>query len=277
MLNPAAKAEVQKLLGSQTLADVASWADSQKAGTPYWHTSWYHFEKMDDGVNFIPHLRQLDEDKRKKGGIIGAILIAQKTLRSDRSSQLEREVALKFLVHFIGDLHQPLHSGRPEDKGGVTIDVEWFNRKTSLHGVWDTSMILTGHEDLFTDPSATADYPKIYARWLAQQYRNWRPDPQTVMNVEGWLHESLQLRPRAYVKTYESDQREYTRRNLDVIDQRIYAAAYRLAQNLNSIFGGNPVPGVERDLWRRINSVLTDLHRYISLDQRPLPPLAPPN
>lgn len=266
MLSPAAKAAVNRLLKGQTLGEVASWADGQKGGTPYGHTAWYHFEKMNDGIDYIPHIKQLAPDQLKKGGIVGAILVAQETLRSQSATQDDQEVALKFLVHFIGDLHQPLHTGRPEDKGGVTLDVNWFGQPTSLHGIWDTGMIMVGHDDLFK--GQTADYAVLYARWLAKTYQNWHPSSGSADNIEGWLDESLQIRPSAYVKTYVSDPQGYLKKNLTSVDQRIYAAGYRMAQNLNAIFASEPVPSVERDLWKKINGVVRDLHNIISLEPK---------
>ncbi|KAE8818562.1 Nuclease S1 [Hordeum vulgare] len=66
---------------------------------------------------------------------------------SDRADNLTE--ALLFLSHFMGDIHQPLHVGFASDKGGNTIDVHWYMRKTELHHVWDVNIIQTAEKDYY--------------------------------------------------------------------------------------------------------------------------------
>ena len=57
------------------------------------------------------------------------------------NSDTERSIALKLLVHFIADMHQPMHCGRPNDRGGNDVKVKWFGSSTNLHHVWDSDLI----------------------------------------------------------------------------------------------------------------------------------------
>jgi len=73
-LSPDARALVEKLLGGQSLADVANWADSIRSGGNYSGSIWYHFEKIPDGVNYLDNLRALPPWQQRKGGLVAAIL-----------------------------------------------------------------------------------------------------------------------------------------------------------------------------------------------------------
>ena len=63
------------------------------------------------------------------------------TLRDPTASAADKRLALRFTIHIIGDLHQPLHAGRPGDRGGNNVKVTWFGEQTNLHSVWDSGMI----------------------------------------------------------------------------------------------------------------------------------------
>lgn len=125
-LTQTAKDEVKKLLGRETLADVATWADEVRSDGTYKQTTWYHFEKINDGISYIDNLKKMPEWQQKKGGVVMALLFCNQVLRDPQASNSEKKIALKLLVHFIGDIHQPFHSGRADDKGGVTIKTDWF-------------------------------------------------------------------------------------------------------------------------------------------------------
>jgi hypothetical protein len=73
--------------------------------------------------------------------VIGAIAIHIGTLRHPKASAADKAQALKLLGHFIADVHQPLHAGRAEDRGGTAIKVRFLGEETSLHAVWDSSLI----------------------------------------------------------------------------------------------------------------------------------------
>lgn len=261
-LTPQAKREVAKLLGRENLGDVANWADEIKSGRDYKQTTWYHFEKIPDHVSYIENLEHMSERDQKRGGVMAAILLSEKLLRSPKTSAADKAVALKFLAHFVGDLHQPLHSGRPEDKGGVLIEVEWFGEHTSLHGVWDSRMIKTGHADLFRRQAARRDDGATYADYLKEKFKGSKVG--TGIDIERWLGESMAARPAAYVTTYLSDQARYQRSQLEVVDERIHVAGIRLGAMVNEIFSGRPRSSAHEDLHKRIEDVVGDLDSMVN-------------
>ena len=99
-LTPAARAYVVQRLGNVSMADVASWADSVTRDSRFPGSLWYHFEKIPDGRGYLDNLRTMPEAQRRKGGVVAAILVAERTLRDDRASAAAQRNALKFLIHF---------------------------------------------------------------------------------------------------------------------------------------------------------------------------------
>lgn len=129
--------EVSRLLrleGYQSLADVSTWADEIKDR----RTARWHF------VNFEPGSCKYDAGKHCRGGecAVGAVVDQLAILGSHRPDA-ERLQALKFVVHLVADLHQPLHAGFAHDKGGNEFQVRWAGRGTNLHAVWDSGIFET--------------------------------------------------------------------------------------------------------------------------------------
>ncbi len=266
-LTPQARMAVNQLLsnqvrGQQTLAGVANWADMVRGeGKVYQQANWYHFEKMEEGMNYINHLKIMPQEQRLKGGTVTAILAAFDVLRSPTTPVQERADSLKFLVHFMGDIHQPLHSGRNEDMGGNQIPVNWFGTPTNLHAIWDSGLIVVGHKDILIPTEPVENQSVAYARYLITKFSKVSVDYR--MNTEGWLNESIFLRTVAYNQTYATNQPLYLSVTLPYVDFRVYQAGIRLAAALNQIFNNAPVQSVEKEMWKKVTAVLGDFRQYI--------------
>ncbi len=261
-LTPKAQAVVRQLLGQESLADVSNWADQVRGdGKVYQQANWYHFEKMNDGINYINNLKAMPQEQRLKGGVVTAVLAAFDAIRAQNTPPQERKDALKFLVHFVGDIHQPLHTGRNEDMGGNKIEVNWYGYPSNLHAVWDSGLIIVGHKDILNPAAPVENQSVIYAQYLVGKFAKAPVDFS--MNVELWLNESISIRPAAYNPTYATNQPLYLSQQLPVVDFRVYQAGIRLAAALNQIFGQAPMQTVEKDMWQRVTSVLGDFRKYI--------------
>ena len=265
-LTPAAREFVAQRLENVAMADVASWADSVTRDPRFPGSIWYHFEKIPDGAGYLDNLRTMPEAQRRKGGVVAAILVADRMLRDERAPAAARRDALKFLIHLVGDVHQPLHTGRPADKGGVSIKLAWFGEPMSLHRVWDSGLILAGHRDLFPPGTSQRAAGKAYAEYLRKKFA--RKPIDAGMDVVGWLNESLGIRPYAYEPGYRQDQKRYLNRHLAQVDGCIYAAGLRLARMLNDVAAGVPAPPRETELWGQIQSVLGDPCEVVRLQPR---------
>jgi len=143
-LSPAALAEVRALLADEaepTLAAVAPWADDIRAEENDLgrRSKRWHF------VNIPGHDCAYDAARDCPDGncIIGAIE-SQRAVLADRTQPRQARIeALKFLVHFVGDAHQPMHAGYPHDRGGNNYQIHYRGKGapegqgTNLHGTWD--------------------------------------------------------------------------------------------------------------------------------------------
>ena len=104
-------------------------------------------------------------------------------MQEENSTKEEKQIAIKFLVHIIGDLHQPFHVGNGKDRGGNNIRLKWFGESTRLHTVWDTHLI--NQQNLsYTE---FADYLLINKD--SKMIENWRTDSILV-----YVHESRDYR-----------------------------------------------------------------------------------
>ena len=134
-LTPKTAQQVNALLGGMSLAFVSTYADEIRSDNRYDHLAPWHYVNMDQ------HTRYHEAEKTPKGDIVTAIKTCIETLKNPTASKEDKAFYLKLLVHFIGDIHQPFHAGRKEDRGGNSIDLFWFGKRTNLHRLWDTDLI----------------------------------------------------------------------------------------------------------------------------------------
>lgn len=147
-LSPAARAEVARLLADEaepTLPGIAGWADDLREHDPDLgrrSAPWHYVNLGEQGCSY-----DVSRDCRNGRCVIEAIR-AQTAILADRKQTLiARRQALKFVVHFIGDVHQPLHAGYARDKGGNTVQVQVNGRGSNLHSLWDSGMLRDSGRD----------------------------------------------------------------------------------------------------------------------------------
>jgi hypothetical protein len=215
-LTPKALAEVRSLLGDESLNDAAVWADnirSDRHEAYGWHFMNIPIEASDpDPMKYCP----------ATGCVISKIEEFTATLRSTQGKTSERTEALKFLIHFIGDLHQPLHVGDHGDRGGNDLQLEFFGVGTNLHSVWDRGL----PSRLGTDEAALA------AELGAAAQERWASG-----TVKEWALESLSIsRKIAYKNLSNSLGQEYFDQCAPSVRVQLAKAGVRLAQTLNRIW-----------------------------------------
>lgn len=141
-LTPAARREVDRLLageGDPTLAGIANWADELRDNDPELarRTSRWHFVNIaEQGCEYRP-----ERDCKNGDCVIEAIRRQAAILSDPRQSTTARRDALKFVVHFVGDVHQPLHAGYARDRGGNDTQVNDDGYGSNLHAVWDSRLL----------------------------------------------------------------------------------------------------------------------------------------
>ncbi|SEJ96158.1 S1/P1 Nuclease [Sphingobium sp. AP50] len=220
-LSGIARANVQLLLGTTDLAEAATWPDDMKSDpAEFWQkraSSW-HYVTVHEGDAYKP------SDAPAEGDAMTALTRFTATLRDPRASLDERRLALRFIVHIIGDLHQPLHAGGGDDRGGNDFKVSWFGRPTNLHSVWDSAMI----------EQRSLSYSEL-AGWLSrsitpQQVIDWND-----RNPSDWIGESIALRKTIY-PVDPALSWDYAHRHRTEMDNRLQRAGIRIAAYLNAIF-----------------------------------------
>ena len=218
-LTSAAQVQVDRLLavtGAHRLADIATWPDDLRDLDPnlFKQTSRLHY------INFRSRDCIYDPPRDcRNGECVVAAIQHYAAILGDRSrSDAERAQALSFVVHFVGDVHQPLHASYLDDKGGNDYQVRWHDRGTNLHKIWDTTMLNS------TDLSYQA-----LANQLAE---NARAVPQG--NPAQWAEESCRIvrDDGVYPPTRNIDA-AYVERELPVAEERLREAGARLAALLN--------------------------------------------
>ncbi len=233
LLTDRTRTEVEDLLRGESLAEVSTWADVVRDDPPYRATAPWHY------VN-IPKDGEAYEEKRdcpKAGCVVSAIRKQVETLKDAQVPREQRVEALKFLVHFVGDVHQPLHAGLAEDRGGNEIIVDLLGERKNLHEVWDSDIIERAHRPW-----------KEYADELTRRMSEDQRKAWSSLDPARWATESHKLAlTHAYAVGPEGALDEaYLDRARPVVEERLTAAGVRLAGLLNSIFDSRQVDGGEK-------------------------------
>lgn len=216
---------VSAYLKRESMADVSIWADEHKNPT----TGKWHFLNLPLGLNheqFVDFVNQQSNDN-----VYGAILKEEAILKDKASTPEQKNSALKYLIHLVGDAHQPMHISRKEDKGGNTIQVRFDNKGTNLHSLWDSKLI--DHEGL-SEEEITKQYD-----WASEaQIKKWQAD-----SPMEWLWESYQISTELYadVKPGQTIDEAYYKKYIKTIHLRIDQAGIRLAGELNKLFNDEKI------------------------------------
>ena len=220
-LNRRAAKNIDALLGPTSLAMASTWMDEIRSDSAYDYTYTWHWVTVPSGQSYDPAIQEPTGNAYE----VLQRLIAE--IKSDTlSAQRERE-ALMMIVHLVGDLHQPLHVGTGDDRGGNDVRVLWMGDSSNLHRVWDSDII--DSKQLSYTELAT----HLNRRATPGFIRKWQPVP-----MSQWLDEAMQLRATVY--DVPDDNRlsyPYAYHNYPVIEQQLLLAGVRLAGILNALYG----------------------------------------
>lgn len=219
-LNKKALKEVKRLLGNESLAMVSTYMDEIRSDSTYDYTHDWHWVTIPYGTTYA------ESQKNPDGDIIEAIGRMKDILKSDTAADVQKVEALKFIVHLMGDLHQPLHVGNGTDKGGNDVKLKYFWEKSNLHRVWDSGIIdskkLSYTELVESINHATKD---AISRWQSGTVVSWAEDAQS---FHGQVYEFRDVGLLSY---------EYNYRNWALVQQQLLKGGVRLAGVLNEVFG----------------------------------------
>ncbi|HLS10602.1 MAG TPA: S1/P1 nuclease [Flavobacteriaceae bacterium] len=220
-LTTKAKKKIDELLNGDSLALVSTFADEIKSDRSYRKYSPWHYVNIPFGKTYEEH------PKSKNGDIVYGIKKSIKVLEDPDASQTDKVFYLKMLIHLIGDLHQPLHVGIADDKGGNDFQVRWFNKGTNLHRVWDSQMI--------------ESYQMNYSELTSNAKRLTKSEKKAIQSggYMDWLYESRALMEDIYNNTDIGDKLgyDYMYLYMDTVRSQLQKGGLRLAVLLNDIFG----------------------------------------
>ncbi|WP_424494582.1 S1/P1 nuclease [Salinimicrobium sp. GXAS 041] len=217
-LSKKAKKKINEILDGESLALVSTFADDIKSDPRYREFNPWHYVNLEKGET-----EYSKEKANPAGDLVQAIKKSISVLEDEKSSKEDKAFYLKMLVHFIGDLHQPFHAGRGEDKGGNDIQVRWFGDGSNIHRVWDSEMI-NDFQMSYTELAENAeDLSKSEVKEIASG---------TILD---WMYESKELSKKTYasVEIGEKLGYEYMYEWFPVVREQLQKGGIRLATVLN--------------------------------------------
>lgn len=215
-----AKRHIKKILNHQSLALVSTFGDDIKADPRYNEFESWHYVNMNFDETYET------SKKNPKGDLITGIAFCKTVIKDPNATDADKAFYLKMLVHLVGDLHQPLHIGREKDRGGNDIKVQWFNKDTNLHRVWDSQM-LEGDKMSYSELAANADFlSKKQVKFLQQG------------SVVDWVNDTQNLTKKIYASVEQNENLRYAYpyEYMDVARSQLQIAGIRLAEVLNELF-----------------------------------------
>jgi nuclease S1 len=225
-LTPHARDAVSHILGPRIgLRDIATWADElpdMRESAP-WHFVDVPIKEPRYNPRYCP----------PRGCVVGKIEEFSRVLANPSTGKPEKEIALKFLVHLVADLHQPLHVGDNSDRGGNLLQVRFFGEGSNLHRVWDYQIMEhhTKNEQVWMWDLTFVAKPKLVTQWSGGTPEDWATESLILAKAAYRLPGSGALiRPGAKLDS------AYCGPALPVIQQQLARAGIRIAWLLNSIF-----------------------------------------
>jgi len=237
-LSGLARAHVREILGQgESLDEAANWPDEMRSDpAQFWQktsTPWHYVT-----VNGITY-----DHAPSEGDALEALNHFKRVLQDPKANLADKQLALRFVIHIVGDLHQPLHVGKCCDRGGNDVKVTWFGKPTNLHAVWDSALV---------------DDEQLSFSELAAKLERHISDKQLIawwdINPRDWISESAEYRDSLYPTAADMPKPKkgekvkkgqpvlpdlsysYVYRFTPLMEQRLSQAGVRLAAYLNWVF-----------------------------------------
>ena len=234
-LSPQAQRQVNELLaleGHQQLVEIASWADQLRERDPDLgrrSARWHYINMAEQGLPAGQNCQyQAARHCHDRNCVVAAIEDQGKRLADTTLPPAQRLEALKFVVHFVGDVHQPMHAGYGHDRGGNNLQVQYAGRGSNLHALWDSGMLRSRHWN-------NADYLQHLLALPAptlnpDQPQQWAENSCRIATADGVYPQRRQI-GKAYVQHH-----------LPRIEQQLRLAGEHLGALLNQLLAGPASP-----------------------------------
>lgn len=220
-LSDAALERVSEVLDGRSMVYYSSWADQVKYEGEFSYTREWHYFSME-------HKDSAASARRSKGGdVLSAVEAIVSELKGGDLTAEDEAVALKLLIHLVGDMHQPMHLGRYDDGGGSDIPVVYFVESTSLHAAWDYHIVMGCREWSYTE-------------WQQQIDRVSEVEEAVIVggSYADWIDATHDITVQLYRDTPPETRihYKYVAKYTPVVEQQLLYAALRLAHILNDIY-----------------------------------------
>ncbi len=220
-LTKKARKQVAHLLEGRSMVYWSNWLDNASHTPKFAYTKTWHYKNVDDGVAYE------NAPLEPKGDVVTAVTKLVDDLKDKTASDAQKALALKMLIHLVGDMHQPMHMGHKTDLGGNRWDVRFFGRGANLHGIWDTDVLEHGHKWSHTE-------------WAEQIDILGRDEVKTICSgtFDDWARETHRTATAVYAGTPQNTNLsyDYLAEWVPVVERQLLYGGLRLAHLLNEIF-----------------------------------------
>jgi len=216
LLDSGTQQRIKSYISDMSIEQAANWMDEVRSDHRYDYMKTWHYINIDKGSSYTPN---------KDENVINEIIKAQHELAN--KAHMDNEAIRKdilVLMHLVGDMHQPLHVGYGEDKGGNSVKVTYLDHSTNLHRVWDSEII---------------DHENITLNDCLKHLHKMDKDDIAMFsntNVEIWIRQPRSELAGVYDFQNETIDAAYSARNKSVIEDDLVVAGIRLAAILKEAF-----------------------------------------
>lgn len=220
-LSDEAKAAIASIIPNESLAEASTYADDMRSNPEhFWQkiAGPFHYVTVPTGKTYV------EVGAPEQGDSYTALAEFTKTLKNPEASQADKQLALRFAVHIIGDLHQPLHAGNGTDRGGNDVKVSFFREDSNLHRVWDSGLI--DRKDLsFSE----------WSEWLGNKISDAQAQEWMTTDPLVYIEESAKIRDEIYPQGDDLSW-QYLYDHIPMVRLRLQQGGVRIAAYLNAVF-----------------------------------------
>ena len=224
-LSSKARKNVHRILGAESLAMASNWPDFIKSDSTYNYMGSWHYVNLPGGLDKNGVYQFLKTEKEPN--VYNQIDAMVALLKNKQSTASQQKMALRVLIHLVGDVHQPMHTARKEDLGGNRVYLAWFNERSNLHKIWDESVV--DYQQLsYTEYATAINHP------TKDQLKTWR-----AASLEDYVFESYLICNSIYanIKPDQKLSYRYNFEYIDTINEQLLKGGVRLAKIINDIYG----------------------------------------
>ena len=220
-LTPTARLKVAELLKGRSMVYWSNWLDNASHTPDYEYTKTWHYKNIDADQTYE------DCTLNPKGDVVSALKTQIEVLADSTAKDEQKSLALKIVIHLMGDLHQPMHMGHLSDKGGNSVKLNYFGRENNLHSIWDTQLVESAHK-------------WSYSEWQYNLDRITTETESRIMqgDIDEWAKQTYLLATNIYNYFKPGIRVSYddVARWAPVIERQFLLGGVRLAAVLNEVF-----------------------------------------